>query len=128
MSHRSTTLTLSRRDWLRAASAVSLGLLGPSLFAAPPKQNKARIAITLDLEMSAQYPKREQTEWNYEKGNLDDATKRYSVEAAKLVKELWDSSISSASAECSNIPASIGSRKSRPKGTRLATTLTITST
>ena len=88
MSHHSTTLTLSRRDWLRGASTASLGLLGPSLFAAPPKQNKARIAITLDLEMSAQYPKREQTEWNYEKGNLDDATKRYSVEAAKLVKEL----------------------------------------
>jgi peptidoglycan/xylan/chitin deacetylase (PgdA/CDA1 family) len=38
--------------------------------------------------MSAQYPTREQTEWNFEKGNLDEATKRYSVEAAKLVKEL----------------------------------------
>lgn len=63
-------------------------MIAPALFAAPPRPRKARIAISLDLEMSAQYPKREQTEWNFEKGNLDDATKRYSVEAAKRVKEL----------------------------------------
>ncbi len=79
---------VSRRAWLCLASTGSLGVIAPGLFAAPPKPSKARIAITLDLEMSAQYPKREQIEWNYEKGNLDDATKRYSVEAAKLVKEL----------------------------------------
>lgn len=79
---------LSRRDWLRSAAAGSLSLIGPTLFAAPPKPSKARIAITLDLEMSAQYPKREMTEWNFEKGNLDEATKQYSVAAAKLAKEL----------------------------------------
>ena len=79
--------SLSRRDWLRSAAAGSLVLFGPALFAAPPKPRKARIAITLDLEMSAQYPKREQTEWNFEKGNLDEATKQYSVAAAKLAKE-----------------------------------------
>jgi peptidoglycan/xylan/chitin deacetylase (PgdA/CDA1 family) len=78
----------SRRDWLRSAAAGSLSLFGSTLFAAPSKPTKARIAITLDLEMSAQYPKREITEWNYEKGNLDDATKQYSVAAGKLVKEL----------------------------------------
>lgn len=82
------TAPLSRRNWLRAATAGTLSCIGPVLFAAPSKPSKARIAITLDLEMSAQYPKREQTEWNFEKGNLDDATKRYSVEAAKRVKEL----------------------------------------
>lgn len=80
--------SLSRRDWLCSAAIGSLALIGPKLFAAPSKPSKARIAITFDLEMSAQYPKREQTEWNYEKGNLDEATKRYSVEAAKIVKEL----------------------------------------
>ena len=37
--------------------------------------------------MSAQYPRRDITEWNYEKGNLDDATKHYSVEAARIAKE-----------------------------------------
>jgi peptidoglycan/xylan/chitin deacetylase (PgdA/CDA1 family) len=88
MSQTSVFSSLSRREWLRSAAAGSLALISPKLFAAPTKPNKARIAITLDLEMSAQYPKREQTEWNYEKGNLDDATKRYSVEAAKRVKEL----------------------------------------
>ena len=81
-------LPFSRRDWLSAATAGTLGWICPGLFASPENPRKARIAITLDLEMSAQYPRREQTEWNYEKGNLDDATKRYSVEAAKRVKEL----------------------------------------
>lgn len=88
MSQVSVSLPLSRRDWLHATTAGSLSLIAPALFAAPPKSDKARIAITFDLEMSAQYPKREQTEWNYEKGNLDEVTKRYSVEAAKVVKEL----------------------------------------
>lgn len=88
MSLLTVTSPLSRRNWLCAATAGTLSCIGPALFAAPSKMSKARIAITLDLEMSAQYPKREQTEWNYEKGNLDDATKRYSVEAAKFVKEL----------------------------------------
>lgn len=49
--------------------------------------NQALIAISLDLEMSAQYPRRDITEWNYEKGNLDEATKNYSVEAARIAKE-----------------------------------------
>jgi peptidoglycan/xylan/chitin deacetylase (PgdA/CDA1 family) len=48
---------------------------------------KARIAITLDLEMSREYPQRGMLEWDYQKGNLDDATKKYAVEAARVVKE-----------------------------------------
>ncbi len=48
---------------------------------------KALIAITLDLEMSRHYPKRGMMEWDYEKGNLDAATKKYAVEAGRLVKE-----------------------------------------
>jgi hypothetical protein len=44
------------------------------------------IAITLDLEMSRQYPTWDQMRWDYEKGNLDDATKRYAVEAARRIK------------------------------------------
>lgn len=88
MSHAPGSSTLARRDWLRAAAAGSLSWISPTLFAEPPKPKKAQIALTLDLEMSAQYPKREQTEWNFEKGNLDEATKQYSVNAAKLAKEL----------------------------------------
>lgn len=53
----------------------------------PPRAKPARIAITLDLEMSAQYPQRGMTEWNYEKGNLDEPTKRYALEAARLVSQ-----------------------------------------
>jgi hypothetical protein len=50
------------------------------------RPGKARIAITLDLEMSRHYPTRNQMRWDYEKGNLDDATKQYAMEAAKRVK------------------------------------------
>jgi peptidoglycan/xylan/chitin deacetylase (PgdA/CDA1 family) len=75
---------VSRREFL-AGSACAAGALAGSASAQETK--KARVAITLDLEMSAQYPRRDLTEWNFEKGNLDEATKRYSVEAARLVKE-----------------------------------------
>lgn len=37
--------------------------------------------------MSALYPRREIVEWNYEKGNLDEATKKYAVGAARVAKE-----------------------------------------
>ncbi len=47
---------------------------------------KALIAITFDLEMSRNFPTRETTHWDYEKGNLNEDTKRYSVEAARRVK------------------------------------------
>ncbi len=50
-------------------------------------ERKARISLTLDLEMSRHYPKRGMMEWDYEKGNLDADTKRYAVEAGKLVRE-----------------------------------------
>jgi peptidoglycan/xylan/chitin deacetylase (PgdA/CDA1 family) len=53
---------------------------------APPGAQKALIAITLDLEMSRNFPTWDQTYWDFEKGNLDAATKRYAVEAARRVK------------------------------------------
>ena len=49
-------------------------------------KGKALIAITLDLEMSRNFPTRETTHWDYEKGNLNDESKRYTVEAARRVK------------------------------------------
>ena len=80
----------TRRQFLSQAlvSGAALAASSTSQLAAQPKRPKAQIAITLDLEMSAQYPRRDITEWNYEKGNLDEATKDYAVRAAKLVKEL----------------------------------------
>ena len=37
--------------------------------------------------MSAEYPRRGMAEWNYRKGELDEDTKKYAVEAARIVKD-----------------------------------------
>ena len=47
---------------------------------------QALIAITLDLEMSRNFPTWETTHWDYEKGNLNDETKNYTVAACRRVK------------------------------------------
>ena len=84
---------LTRRDWLQATSGLCLGGLSlstqcQSALAIPGANSaKARIAITLDLEMSRNFPRREDTHWDYEKGNLDEAAKKYSVAVARRVKE-----------------------------------------
>jgi peptidoglycan/xylan/chitin deacetylase (PgdA/CDA1 family) len=44
------------------------------------------VAVTLDLEMSRNFPTWETTHWDYEKGNLNEPTKKYTVEAARRVK------------------------------------------
>jgi peptidoglycan/xylan/chitin deacetylase (PgdA/CDA1 family) len=80
-------MPLSRR---RFTTGVASSLcLARAAIAHPPatERRKARIAITLDLEMSREYPRRGMTEWDYEKGNLDEATKRYAEQAAGIVRE-----------------------------------------
>lgn len=80
----------TRRQLLAAASAGSLlAATSPAglATAAGPDNPGAQIAITLDLEMSRDYPRRGMREWDFQKGNLDDATKQYALEAAKLVKQ-----------------------------------------
>ena len=82
-------LRSSRRQFLASASgmAASVGLLHGKMLAADEpaavakKPGKAQIAITLDLEMSRNFPVWEAMRWDYEKGNLNDETKRYTVEA-----------------------------------------------
>ena len=77
---------LSRRRFLSATTAGAIAAAaGFSTFRQPKR--KALIAVTLDLEMSAEYPKRGMTEWNYRKGELDEDTKRYAVSAAKIAKD-----------------------------------------
>lgn len=74
---------LSRRQFIAAggaAAAAGMALAGDG------RRQKAQIAVTFDLEMSREYPRRGMTEWDYEKGNLDEATKQYAVAAAELVK------------------------------------------
>jgi peptidoglycan/xylan/chitin deacetylase (PgdA/CDA1 family) len=102
-----------RRDFLRRAWQISAaGMLGtstglgaargarsahasdaeveelPSAAERPAERPMGRIAITMDLEMSRDYPERGMREWDFEKGNLDDDTKTYAVEAAKIVKQM----------------------------------------
>lgn len=76
----------SRREFLTVAAGAVLQ--ASSLARAEPRpREQAQIAITLDLEMSRNFPTWETTHWDYEKGNLDADTKAYSVEAAQRVKE-----------------------------------------
>ncbi|HEV3341955.1 MAG TPA: polysaccharide deacetylase family protein [Pirellulales bacterium] len=76
---------MSRRRFLAASGALAAALSRTSRGEEP--RRKARLAVTLDLEMSREYPRRGMTEWDYEKGNLDEPTKQYAVEAARLVKQ-----------------------------------------
>jgi hypothetical protein len=73
----------SRRTFL-ATSALAACALATGAHAQSRK--KAQIAISLDLEMARNFPKWEDTHWDYEKGNLNDEAKRYAVEAARRVK------------------------------------------
>jgi len=79
---------ITRRDWLKGTAAVvSSSALGSKSIIASGSTKLARIAITLDLEMSRNFPTWEATHWDYEKGNLDEATKRYAVQAAHRVHQ-----------------------------------------
>jgi peptidoglycan/xylan/chitin deacetylase (PgdA/CDA1 family) len=80
---------LSRRRFVTAAVAGTIGGVSRLTCAeASPASRPAHIAITLDLEMSRHYPRREIMEWDFQKGNLDDATKAYAVQAAQIAKKL----------------------------------------
>src|SRR5438477_2742088 len=83
---------LSRRDFLASTMAVACATVCEGALGAKAREEqivqkkKALIAITLDLEMARNFPKWEDTHWDYEKGNLSEETKRYAVEAARRVK------------------------------------------
>ncbi|HLJ91657.1 MAG TPA: polysaccharide deacetylase family protein [Gemmataceae bacterium] len=73
-------MALDRRQFLAASAGCLLGT------APAARDGKALIAITLDLEMSRNFPTWDQTHWDYEKGNLNAQTKEYTVEACRRVK------------------------------------------
>jgi hypothetical protein len=78
-----------RRDFLQSAATAAAGLaFGARTFGAAleSESKKAQIAITLDLEMARNFPKWTDTHWDYEKGNLNEPAKRYTVEACRRVK------------------------------------------
>jgi hypothetical protein len=73
---------LHRRDFLLGSAGL---LLASKAFGAQSQQ--AQIAITFDLEMSRNFPNWDDTHWDYEKGNLDEATKKYAALAGQRVKK-----------------------------------------
>ncbi|HVU86235.1 MAG TPA: polysaccharide deacetylase family protein [Pirellulales bacterium] len=79
---------LARRDFLRASAAAVLGgaALARRGAANQSQPGTALVAITLDLEMSRNFPRWEDTHWDYEKGNLNDESKAYTVEACRRIK------------------------------------------
>src|SRR5215831_17763054 len=84
--------TSTRRDFLirtgLASAALSAGILPSSADEnkSAAKSTPALIAISLDLEMARNFPRWEDTHWDYEKGNLNDEMKQYAVEAARRVR------------------------------------------
>jgi hypothetical protein len=85
-----TTLpSVSRRQFLAASTAVGVNVLANSVDAKEDlaASDKALVAITLDLEMSRNFPVWEDTHWDYEKGSLNPETKAYAVEACQRVKD-----------------------------------------
>jgi hypothetical protein len=80
----------TRRGFLAAALAAGAGgLLARGRAFGERREaeaDKALIAVTLDLEMSRNFPTWDDTHWDYEKGNLNDETKKYTTAACKRVK------------------------------------------
>jgi peptidoglycan/xylan/chitin deacetylase (PgdA/CDA1 family) len=80
-------MTPTRRTFLATAAAAAAATATPAFAQAASTQPKqSLIAISLDLEMARNFPTWDQTEWDYEKGNLSDQLKAYAVEAGKRVK------------------------------------------
>jgi hypothetical protein len=80
--------TLTRRGFLSVTVAAGRGYFFTKApgFETHADAGKSLVAVTLDLEMSRNFPKWEDTHWDYEKGNLNDETKKYTVEACRRVK------------------------------------------
>lgn len=76
----------SRRGFLAASLSGATGLLVDRGYTRDDA-GKALIAITLDLEMSRNFPTWETTHWDYEKGNLNDETKKYTLAACQRIKQ-----------------------------------------
>src|SRR5262249_11556264 len=77
---------LSRRNFLVAGTALGAVVKSGRVLAAAVPPKKAQISITLDLEMSRNFPTWEDMHWDYEKGNLNEPTKQYTLEACRRVK------------------------------------------
>lgn len=80
--------SFSRRRWLQSCTKLAVaGGMSSIAAGAPVMADRARIAISLDLEMSRNFPTWDTTHWDYEKGNLNDAAKLYALGAARRVAQ-----------------------------------------
>ncbi len=77
---------VSRRRFLATSSLAALGGAA-ALGRLKPERKPALVAVSFDLEMSRNFPAWDDTHWDYEKGNLNAETKRYTIEAAKRLKD-----------------------------------------
>jgi Polysaccharide deacetylase len=80
-------LTTRRQFMSTVAGAAAGTTVASTLAAAVVSPKKAHIAITLDLEMARNFPQWEDTHWDYEKGNLNQAAKDYTVQACRRVRQ-----------------------------------------
>lgn len=69
-----------------AARRAFLASMAGSLLARPQTNRQALIGISLDLEMSRNFPAWDVTHWDYHKGDLNEDSKKYTVEACRRVK------------------------------------------
>ncbi len=79
------TSRLTRRQFLMSTAACT-GLASAAPDRKAADADKALISITLDLEMSRNFPDHNEMRWDFEKGNLNDETKEYTVAACRRVK------------------------------------------
>lgn len=74
-----------------ALGTMALGTCGLAAWRASRGQEKtgsmAKVAVTLDLEMSRNFPRWEDTHWDYDKGNLDQPAKDYTVRVCDAVQK-----------------------------------------
>jgi hypothetical protein len=78
--------SLCRRRFLGASASASL-ISAVSAEQPLSPGRRAQIAITLDLEMSRNFPGWDDTHWDFEKGNLNEETKRWTVAACRRIRQ-----------------------------------------
>lgn len=86
MSSERRNVECSRRGFF-AGAAVGVASLGAAARGGEKAGAPALVAITLDLEMARNFPRWEDTEWDYQKGNLTPAAKEYAANVSKRVHE-----------------------------------------
>ncbi len=78
--------TATRRDFLATTALAAAAAVSTRANGVARADESALVAISFDLEMARNFPHWEDLHWDYEKGNLNEETKRYAVEAGRRIK------------------------------------------